>query len=311
MKGNSQITPEQLYLNRRRFLRLSARHALELTTLCGAAQIAPGVWAAEELARVACSGLLSPEHDNLTDYQSITHYNNYYEFSPNKEAVAILAKELTLLPWSIEITGDVEQPITLTPEDIINLGTEERTYHLRCVEGWSMVIPWTGVPLCKVLGLARPRPEAHFVRFTGTLRPSEMIGQRRNTLDWPYTEGLRLDEALHPLTLLATGLYGKALPSQNGAPVRLVVPWKYGFKSIKAIQKIELITEQPQTTWMQIAPDEYGFYANVNPKVPHPRWNQRKEVRVGELKKRDTRPFNGYSDQVAHLYEGMDLSVHF
>lgn len=247
----------------------------------------------------------------ITDKKAAMGYNNYYEFSTDKEAVRILAKALTLDPWKIRISGNVEHPLELDVDDIRKLCEEERIYRFRCVEGWSMVVPWLGVPLSAVLKKAKPLSSAKFVKFSAIVNPKEMIGQRRPTLDWPYTEGLRMDEAMHPLTLLATGMYGDALPAQNGAPLRLVVPWKYGFKSIKAIQKIELLESQPTSSWQSIAPSEYGFYANVNPKVAHPRWSQSREVPLGQSKKQRTLMFNGYAEQVASLYSGMDLSTFY
>jgi len=244
--------------------------------------------------------------------KQITHYNNYYEFSTNKEAVRILAQELTTDPWTLTIDGEVEKTITLDLEDIKKLfDEEERIYRLRCVEGWSMVIPWNGIPLCKIIKRAMPTSAAKYVAFTSLKRSSEMIGQRRGSLEWPYQEGLQINEAMHPLTFMATGLYGADLPKQNGAPLRLVVPWKYGFKSAKAITHITLTREQPVSSWNQLTPSEYGFLGNVNPDVSHPRWSQRRENRIGELRKRRTLPFNGYAEQVADLYRGIDLSKHY
>ena len=241
----------------------------------------------------------------------ISGYNNFYEYSTDKKAVAILASNLQPRPWQVRIEGEVEQPLTMDIDELTAPKRQvERIYRLRCVEGWSMVIPWQGVPLCEVLSAARPTSRAKFARFVALHDPARFYGQRLPTLPWPYAEALRIDEAMHPLTLLATGIYGKPMPNQNGAPVRLVVPWKYGFKSIKSIVAIRLEESQPTTTWSQAAPSEYGFYANVNPQVPHPRWTQAREVRIGELKKRDTLPFNGYADQVAHLYHGLDLVKH-
>lgn len=305
---NRSLTDEALYLRRRDFLRLSAKKAAMLGAAGTFMSSAPAIWAAEQLA---CDSTISLDHDDLTPYKSATRYNNFYEFSPDKKAVSILAQELTTSPWEIEVSGLVEKPIKLSIDGLNPLGTVDRTYHLRCVEGWSMVLPWTGVPLCRLIEKVQPKKDAKFVKFSSIYRPKEMISQRRPIMDWPYVEGLRLDEANHPLTLLAVGMYGKTIPKQNGAPVRLVVPWKYGFKSIKTIQKIEFVSEQPETSWMRLAPSEYGFYANVNPSVAHPRWSQRKEVRIGEVKKRRTRPFNGYEEQVAHLYKGMDLEKNF
>ncbi|MDX1587365.1 MAG: protein-methionine-sulfoxide reductase catalytic subunit MsrP [Oleiphilaceae bacterium] len=245
-----------------------------------------------------------PPRAQWTPLRAIAGYNNYYEFSTEKEAVRVLAQRLTTSPWHIEIGGLVEKPLTLDLDDLRAQHPEERVYSLRCIEAWSKLVPWQGVPLHRILSLVKPLSAARYVRFTGTYRPSEMINQRRPVLDWPYTEALRIDEAEHPLTLLATGLYGQDLPPANGAPVRLVVPWKYGFKSIKAIQRIDLVAEQPLTTWMKEAPGDFDFYANVNPNLAHPRWNQQRETRLGEPGKRATEMYNGYGEQVAHLYKG-------
>lgn len=296
MIDDQPITPPALYHNRRHFIR-----QLVALGLCGSLQPASSL-----SSEKACDNSLAQEP--LTPKRSALHYNNYYEFSTNKEAVAVLAQAFTTSPWTLHIGGAVEQPLALSLDDIASIAQVNRTYRLRCVEGWSMILPWRGVTLADLLALARPHPGARFVQFTGTLRPAEMINQRRPVLPWPYVEGLRLDEALHPLTLLATGLYDEPLPKQNGAPLRLVVPWKYAFKSIKAITRIDLVTEKPDTSWNKIAPGEYGFYANVNPDVPHPRWSQKREVRIGELSKRPTLPFNGYACDVGHLYRGMDLA---
>jgi sulfoxide reductase catalytic subunit YedY len=237
----------------------------------------------------------------------VTSYNNYYEFSTDKKAVKVLAQGLTIQPWTITVEGEVEKPYTVDADELRRLfGNEERIYRLRCVEGWSMVIPWSGFPLGKLLERARPTSRAKFVEFESLQRSSEMIGQRTTVLPWPFREGLRMDEAMHPLAFAVTGLYGQALPKQNGAPLRLALPWKYGFKSAKAIQKIRLVSTQPMTSWSRLAPTEYGFYGNVNPQVPHPRWSQARENRIGELHKRATLPFNGYADQVADLYKGID-----
>jgi len=249
----------------------------------------------------------------LNDYYQITNYNNYYEFSLEKEQVAPLSKDFTVLPWNIEITGLANKPQTISYEDILaKFPQEERIYRLRCVEAWSMVIPWVGFPVGELIKLVEPKPEAKFVKFTSVLRPEEMPGQQGGGfIDWPYVEGLRLDEAMNPLAIFATGMYGKPLVPANGAPVRLVVPWKYGFKSAKGIVKIELTDEMPVSTWMKAAPNEYGFYANVNPEVNHPRRSQATERRIGESGRRDTLKFNGYADEVASLYEGMDLQENF
>lgn len=280
------VTEELIYLNRRKFLK--GVTALGLLPLTSSAESA------------------------VTPQNFVSNHCNYFEFSTNKEVVKILAKSLTLSPWSVKVDGLVESPIELDIKSLsANLNTVERVYPLRCVEGWVATIPWSGFELGKLLNLAKPLPTAKYVKFVGTHRPEEMINQRSPRLPWPYTEGLRLDEAMHPLSIIATGMYGADLTPENGAPVRLVVPWKYGFKSIKAIQRIELTDSIPLGSWQQKAPQEYGFYANVNPDVAHPRWSQRRELPLGQLKKRRTKPFNGYADEVADLYHGMDLTEHF
>jgi sulfoxide reductase catalytic subunit YedY len=301
----SEITPKRLYLSRRQFI--------------GSA----GAVVAGALALAACKGKLPAQAtdtssnagapsdelgDPLTSLEDITHYNNYYEFSTNKEAVANLAKDFPTSPWSIEVSGLVNNPRKYSMESFQNFEAEERIYRLRCVEGWSMVIPWIGFPLHRLLEDVQPTAEAKYVQFTALYNPKIMPLQGSEFLNWPYIEGLRLDEAMHDLTILATGLYGQPLPNQNGAPIRLVVPWKYGFKSIKAIVKIELVSYQPTTLWMLAAPGEYGFYSNVNPDVNHPRWSQGTERRIGEVGRRKTMLFNGYESEVAALYAGMDLN---
>ena len=244
--------------------------------------------------------------------EQITRYNNYYEFSTNKEVIWKLAEDFKPAPWTLVIEGEVEKPRSWAFEDLLKrFAQEDRIYRLRCVEGWSMVIPWRGFALAQLLREALPTSRAKFVEFVSVLRPQEMVGQRLSTLHWPYTEALRIDEAMHPLALMVTGVYGQPLPNQNGAPLRLAVPWKYGFKSIKAITRIRLVEKQPLTTWMQASSSEYGFYANVNPEVPHPRWAQKRELRIGEIGKRATLPFNGYAQEVAALYSGMDLQQAF
>ena len=296
--ASSDITPEEVFFDRRRFL------------LGGAALM---LAAGSGLARANCvTDKIALINEPLTDFNTATRYNNYYEFSSDKKAVAHLVGEFKPRPWTISIEGEVKKPKAYDLDELLQLApVEERVYRHRCVEGWSKVVPWMGVPLCEILLRAEPTSNAKFVEFTSILRPEVMIGQRTSVLPWPYTEGLRLDEAMHPLTLLVSGMYGKSLPNQNGAPLRLVVPWKYGFKSIKAIVKIRLVSYQPVSSWSRAAPSEYGFFANVNPAVSHPRWSQRRETRLGELSKRDTLPFNGYAEQVAALYRGMDLATYF
>ncbi len=309
-----EITPEHLYLDRRRFMRgLALVAGGGLLAACGAGSRAQEAEApgpeAEGLEVQARTDELG---DPVNTYREITNYNNYYEFSTDKQAVAQMAREFPVRPWTVTVGGLVRNPTTFDVDDLKALfEIEERIYRLRCVEGWSMVIPWNGFPLRKLLEKVEPLPQARYVRFEAIHAPDQMPGQRNSFFNWPYVEGLRLDEAMHDLTILATGLYGKDMPPQNGAPVRLVVPWKYGFKSIKAIVKIDLVEIQPVSLWMAAAPHEYGFYANVNPEVPHPRWSQATERRIGERGRRKTLPFNGYADQVAHLYAGMDLSKYF
>ena len=313
----SEITPEHVFLNRRQFLKtLGIAGAGALLAACGVnPQAEPEGTAApvevEKSAPPAASQAVELD-DPLTSYEQITNYNNYYEFTTDKKGVAELAKNFRSSPWQIEIYGLVNRPQTLGMEDILTKFTQqERVYRMRCVEAWSMVIPWEGFPLSQLLELVEPKSEAKYVRFETLLDPKQMPGQKSPLFPWPYQEGLRLDEAMHDLTILATGLYGKLLLAQSGAPVRLVVPWKYGFKSIKSIVKIELVAEQPATLWSTLAPNEYGFYANVNPEVSHPRWSQESERRIGEKGGRPTLLFNGYEKQVAYLYEGMDLQQYF
>ncbi len=305
----SEITSQALYLDRRRFLASSA-------TLLAAAALPPALLypepgrAALQLGPIAKTRYTLDEA--LTDYEDITHYNNFYEFSTDKEEVATLARHFRSEPWSVAIEGEVEKPGVYHLEDILRPhALEERIYRLRCVEAWSMVIPWVGFPLADLIKRFQPTSRAKYVEFTTLHDPEQMPGQRRRILDWPYVEGLRMDEALHPLTILAVGLYGKALPNQNGAPLRLVVPWKYGFKNIKSIVRIRFTERQPLTTWMKAGPREYGFYANVNPNVDHPRWSQARERRIGDFFKRETLMFNGYAEEVARLYAGMDLKRFF
>jgi sulfoxide reductase catalytic subunit YedY len=250
--------------------------------------------------------------DPLNSFEAITNYNNYYEFSVDKEEVARLAKDFKTSPWTVQVGGLVNNPKTYDIDDLRKRFTmQERIYRLRCVEAWSMVIPWLGFPLAELLKEVEPTSKAKYVRFETLYDPEQMPGQNSGWYNWPYVEGLRLDEAMHDLTLFSTGLYGKELMPQNGAPIRLVVPWKYGFKSIKSIVKVDLVEEMPTSLWMAAAPYEYGFYANVNPEVDHPRWSQASERRIGEFGRRKTLPFNGYAEEVAHLYNGLDLRTNF
>ena len=249
--------------------------------------------------------------DQLTPLEAITSYNNFYEFDTSKGGVATEAKGFVTKPWQVSIEGLVNKPTVFDIDQLLKFPLEQRIYRLRCVEGWSMVIPWIGFPLSKLLEKVEPTNQARYVAFQTLLDPNRMPNQRTGVLDWPYVEGLRLDEAMHPLTIMATGLYDEVLPPQDGAPIRLVVPWKYGFKSIKSVVKISLVADEPPTTWNIAAPEEYGFYSNVNPNVPHPRWSQATERRIGEYGRRNTLLFNGYGDQVAHLYQGMDLVKNF
>ena len=303
----SEITDERLYWGRRQFLRAVAGTAVGTATLWSPALPAvESLEAQASLQGLEKSGLSTTEEPNSFD--DITSYNNFYEFGLDKEDPRRYAGRLKTRPWTIKVDGEVGKPAEYALDDLIKLNQlEERIYRFRCVEGWSMVIPWVGFPLAAVLKRVEPTSRAKYVAFTTLLRPSEMPGQRTDVLEWPYVEGLRLDEAMHPLTILAVGLYGKTLVNQNGAPIRLVVPWKYGFKSIKSIVRISLVEKQPPTSWNRSAPQEYGFYSNVNPDVDHPRWSQARERRIGEFFRRKTLPFNGYADQVAGLYAGMDL----
>ena len=300
-----EITPKEVYLSRRKFLT-----GVGLTGL-GA-------------LLAACAPALSPDGslgasvptenlaDALTDYEAITNYVNFYEFTTNKEGVADLARDFVTDPWSVEVGGLVDNPRAFSLDEIrANFAQEERIYRMRCVEGWSMVIPWLGFPLHKLLAEVKPTSEARYVAFETALVPEQMDGANSRMFPFPYLEGLRLDEAQHDLTLLATGLYGEPLPPQNGAPIRLVVPWKYGFKSSKSLVRITLVADQPPTLWNTLAPQEYGFYANVNPAVDHPRWSQSTERRIGEAGRRGTLIMNGYAEEVMPLYEGMDLTVNY
>lgn len=308
---SSEITPQSLYLRRSEFLKLGAvgAAAAVLAACGGAATQTP-----ESPAPPSGTPQSGQDEygDSLTPYEAVTNYNNYYEFSTDKQVVARLAKDFQTRPWTVEVSGLVARPRRFDIEELLKkYPQEERIYRLRCVEGWSMVIPWLGFPLAKLLREVEPLGSARYVRFISISRPDVMPGMRSSFYPWPYQEGLRLDEAMHDLTILASGLYGELLPNQNGAPLRLVIPWKYGFKSAKAIVKIELTEQQPATFWNLIAPDEYGFYSNVNPQKPHPRWSQATERRIGESGRRPTLMFNGYADMVADLYTGLDLMQNY
>ncbi len=297
----SEITPENIYKNRRKFIKNMGLAAGSM--FMGQNLITPA------------SANTNKEELKLTDYRYVTTYNNYYEFGTGKSDPVERSQKFKTNPWDVIIDGEVENPITLSMDEILEMfPSEERVYKLRCVEGWSMIIPWLGFPLNKILNKALPTNKAKFVKFISVLDPEQMIGQRFPILDWPYKEGLRIDEAMHDLTILVTGLYGKKLPNQNGAPLRLMVPWKYGFKSSKAIVNIKLVEKMPTSSWMKASPNEYGFYSNVNPRVDHPRWSQSTERVIGGgiiSPRIPTTMFNGYGDEVASLYTGMDLRKYF
>ena len=313
-RSELEVTDHSLYLRRREFIHAGA--------VAAAALLLPGCGRAEETAAAGNSGtspkspVRAPDGFSTDEPQTpladVSSYNNFYEFGTDKDDPAENAGSLVTKPWSVSIEGEVAKPGSVPLESLLaGTPTVERVYRLRCVEAWSMVIPWRGVPLRDVLARFEPTSRAKYVAFRTLLDPAQMPGQRRAVLDWPYREGLRIDEAMHALALLATGMYGRDLPNQNGAPLRLVVPWKYGFKSIKSIVSIRLQETQPETTWNMSAPSEYGFYSNVNPDVDHPRWSQKREKRIGDYHRTRTLPFNGYADQVAQLYAGMDLRANF
>jgi sulfoxide reductase catalytic subunit YedY len=305
---SSEITDRSVYAARRRFLQGAT--AASFGVLTGALARPTVAVAGNKLNNVVKGRYAVPEPPN--SYEDMTSYNNFYEFSVDKEAPARLAQNFITRPWTLTVEGEVAKPAVYQLEDFIKPhALEERIYRFRCVEAWSMVIPWVGIPLAEVIKRLQPTSKAKYVEFVTLLDPKQMPGQQRAILQWPYREGLRMDEAMHPLTILAVGLYGEELPNQNGAPIRLVVPWKYGFKSIKSIVKLRFTEQQPQTTWAMQGPREYGFYANVNPEVDHPRWSQAKERRIGEFLKRKTLKFNGYEEEVASLYAGMDLRVFY
>lgn len=301
--SEADVTPPEVFQSRRRFIEAGV-------AAVGSLMLPWTVQAKRALGPVAPGPFSSDE--TRTPYQDVTTYNNFYEFGTGKSDPSANAQDFVTDPWSIAVEGECRKPGLITLEDVLKSHSlEERIYRLRCVEGWSMVIPWVGFPLSAFIERFQPTGNAKYVAFETLDDKQQMPGQRRRVLDWPYVEGLRMDEAMHPLTLLAVGLYGEVLPNQNGAPIRLVVPWKYGFKSIKSIVRLRFTEDRPETSWERAAPREYGFYSNVNPDVPHPRWSQRRERRIGEFGKRDTLLFNGYAEQVAALYTGMDLKKNF
>jgi sulfoxide reductase catalytic subunit YedY len=318
---SSEITDEKVYLNRRLFMRGAVLAGSVAATGFIYRELNPPPAVVEQRPRIA--GLVTPPSDEAmrqgfkvneaqTSFEDITNYNNFYEFSTEKRSVASAARGFVTRPWTVEVGGLVNKPKTYDIDDLLNLAPqEERIYRHRCVEGWSMVIPWAGFLLAALLKQVEPLSSARYVAFQTLLDPKRLPNQNTSVLDWPYVEGLRLDEALNPLAILATGLYGGTMPPQDGAPIRLVVPWKYGFKSIKSIVKITLVADEPPATWNIQAPSEYGFYSNVNPGVDHPRWSQKTEHRIGEFGSRSTLLFNGYADQVGYLYQGMDLKANF
>ena len=317
---SEKATDKEVYLNRRHFMQAAALAGTATATTLLYRRLNPRSAEpvkGEKIEEVAKAP--QPEAvkegfavtDQLTPFDAITNYNNFYEFDTSKGGVAYAAKGFVTRPWAVSVEGLVNKPKVFDLDELLKFPLEQRIYRLRCVEGWSMVIPWVGFPLQRLLEKVEPTSAARYVAFQTLLDPERMPNQRTGVLDWPYVEGLRLDEAMHPLTIMATGMYDETLPPQDGAPIRLVVPWKYGFKSIKSVVKITLVAGEPPTTWNIQAPDEYGFYSNVNPNVPHPRWSQATERRIGEYGRRNTLLFNGYGEQVAHLYQGMDLVQNF
>ena len=309
---SSEITPERVYRNRRQFIQTTSgavAGAIAGGTVLG--RYDGTVQAQEPIPNLVKSPLSTD--DELNSYEDITSYNNFYEFGTDKEDPARYAHEMSIDPWSVRVDGEMHKPAAdVAIEDLLRPHTlEERIYRLRCVEAWSMVVPWVGFPLGDLIKRFEPTSNAKYVKFETLYRPEEMRGQRGRSLQWPYVEGLRMDEAMHPLAILAVGVYGKTLMNQQGPPLRLVVPWKYGFKSIKSIVKIEFVQEQPRNSWNVSIPSEYGFYSNVNPDVSHPRWSQASERRIGSFFRMRTEPFNGYADQVASLYDGMDLAENY
>ena len=307
---SSEITPEHIYLSRRKFMSSASKVVLGAVVMTACSRQSDSTDVSLDVHNTSVG--VDELGDSWTSYESIANYNNFYEFSVNKERVATMAQDFKTSPWEIDVGGLVKNPGRYRMEDLLTkFDQEERVYRLRCVEGWSMVVPWIGFPLKRLLDEVEPTMNARYVRFETLYDPVQLPGQNDGWYSWPYVEGLRLDEASHDLTILATGIYGRTLLPQNGAPVRLVVPWKYGFKSIKSIVRIDLVDQQPVSLWMRAAPNEYGFYANVNPNVHHPRWSQDTERRIGEMGRRDTLLFNGYAEQVDSLYSNMDLQYNF
>ena len=306
---SSEITDKELYLNRRQFMQTASAGAAVL----GTGLLAPGLlgpmstaWGATKLDNVAKGKFATDEPQ--TPLKDITSYNNFYEFGTDKGDPKRHSGSLKTRPWSVVVEGEVNKPRTFDIEELLKMPLEERVYRLRCVEAWSMVVPWIGFELSHLVKAVEPTANAKYIQFVTLHDPEQMPGQRRGILDWPYVEGLRMDEAMNPLTILGVGLYGEVMPNQNGAPIRLVVPWKYGFKSIKSIVRMRFVEKEPPTSWNIAAPQEYGFYSNVNPTVNHPRWSQASERRIGNFFRQKTLMFNGYEEQVAHLYKGMDLT---
>jgi methionine sulfoxide reductase catalytic subunit len=310
---SSEITPKDLYLNRRQFILAASATALSVGAVLSGLDLSPSpqpVIAGEKFSDLHKSSFSTSE--KLNSFKDITNYNNFYELGTDKSDPAANAKYLTTRPWTVAVEGEVKKAKTYDIDALTKIAPlEERIYRLRCVEAWSMVIPWVGFPLNALIKLAEPTGNAKYIQLVTLLDPKRMPGQKFPVLEWPYVEGLRMDEAMHPLAILSVGLYGETLPAQNGAPIRIVVPWKYGFKSIKSIVKIRFVEKQPATAWNISAPQEYGFYSNVNPEVDHPRWSQATERRIGEFFRRKTLMFNGYGDQVADLYRGMDLKKYY
>lgn len=303
--SENEVTEKALYLSRRDFIK---KTTLTTAALAGGLSFVPNAYGGYDIVRKTDT----TDGEKVTREASAKSYNNFYEFTTDKEDVKDVAEKFPTNPWEVEVTGLVDKPLKFSVDDLKKLsGMEERIYRLRCVEGWSMIIPWNGFSLSEFVKQCNPASSAKYIQFVTKLDKKHMPGARSNVLEWPYIEGLRMDEAMNPLAMMVFGMYGGDLPNQNGAPVRIIVPWKYGFKSIKSIVRVVFTDKQPDTSWNIAAPDEYGFYANVNPQVDHPRWSQARERRIGSFGKIDTMMFNGYADQVAHLYEGMDLSRYF